>query len=411
MGRGLFARTFAVVAALGLALGQVGSHPLPAAAASSTGTLFGLGMTVVLKIDPATGVATTFANLPAIPPTEMNPSFNGLASDPVGHRLFTVRSSISADFTTQFYNLVTIDTQTASTSVGPDMAQGAPDLVYDTSGGALYGVTNFCCPFQLVRIDPATGVQTHIADLPGVQESFMAIAPAKHVIYMASQSFVLGQFQPVLNMLTVDTTTGAIATSPPLTTGAFAFAYDTSTGTLLAKSFCCPANLLQIDPATGAEATVSTTDLGYGSGFAMDSASHSIYMTQDVSTGFSFYQLLQSVNDQTGVVSVSTTPLPSDGGFLTAMAFEGVAITPGGIRADVQSALASGAITNGGVATSLLSELNAASGARSRGQCSVAARVYSAFINELNAQSGKAVSASTASRLIGEAQSLIASCP
>jgi hypothetical protein len=396
------------VVAVGLLplLGQ----PVTAAASSSTGTLFGIDQTNVYKIDTTTGALAAFTALPPIPPTQMNPSFNGLASDPIGHRLFTVRSAISPDFSTQFYDLVTVDTQSGAVSVSPDMAQGAPELAYDASSKTLFGITNSCCPFQLVRIDPVTGAQTHIADLPGVQESNLAIATSKHAIYTLSESFVEGQFQPVVNVIAVDESTGTITTSPALATGAFQLAYDTSTGTLFGKSFCCPGNLLKIDPVTGAETTVSNTDLGFGSGFALDSASHNIYMTQDVFDVSGFFQVLQSINDQTGAVSVRTTQFTA-GVFLQYLAFEGVAITPQSVMDDVRAALASGAINNSGVANSLLAELNVASAAHSRGQCSVAANDYQAFINELEGQSGKSVASATASQLISEAQFLIANCP
>jgi FIMAH domain-containing protein len=410
MGRTLLRRVLGLLAVISVAAVPLAAGPAPAAAAASTGTLFGMGLSTIYKIDTSTGALSPFTTLPPIPPTQMNQSFNGLASDPIGHRLFTVRSSVSSDFSTQFYDLVTVDTQTGAATVSPDMAQGAPELAFDTSSGALFGVTNFCCPFRLVRIDPVTGAQTHIADLPGVQESNIAIAPSKHAIYMLSESQDPITFQLVVNVITVDESGSTITESPVLTMGAFQVAYDTSTGTLFGKSFCCPGNLLKIDPATGAETTVETADLGFGSGFAMDPASHNIYMTQDVFNVFGFFQVLQSVNDQTGAVSVSTTQFPT-GIFLQYLTFEGVAITPDSIKADVRSAFASGAITNAGVETSLLAELSAASDARSRGQCSVAAADYQAFIDELNAQSGKTVSSSTASQLISEAQFLIANCP
>lgn len=412
MARRLSRRFLAVLAVVSTALLPLLAAPVPAAAAAaaSTGTLFGTDQSMVYKIDTSTGAVTPFAALPPIPPTQLNPSFNGLASDPIGHRLFAVRSSISSDFSTQFYDLVTIDSRTGATTVSPDMAQGAPELAYDSSSNSLFGITNFCCPFQLVRIDPLTGVQTHVADLPGVQESNMALAPSKHTVYMLSENQDPVTFQLVVNVLAVDESNGAITSSPTLAAGAFQVAYDTSTATLFAKSFCCPGNLLKIDPATGAETTVETTDLGFGSGFAIDSASHNIYMTQDVNDVTGFFQVLQSVNDQTGVVAVSTTQFPT-GVFLQYLAFEGVAITPDSIKADVRTALANGAITNAGVANSLLAELNAASAARSRGQCSIAANAYQAFIREVQAQSGKAAAASTASQLVGEARFLIANCP
>src|SRR5260370_1058577 len=257
-------RVFRLATVFSVALVQLALQPFQAAAATDTGTLFGMNGTAVYRIDTTTGALTAFAPLPPPPPTQMLPSFNGLASDPVGHRLFTVRSSASLDFSTQFYNLVTVDTQSAAVSVGPDIARGAPEL-----------------------------------------------------------------------------------------------AYDTSSGTLFAKSFCCPSVLLTVDPVTGAETTVSTTDLGFGSGFAMDSGSHNIYMTQDVFNASGFFQLLQSVNDQSAAVSVGSTQFPT-GVFLQYLVFEGVAITPDSIQADVNSAQASGAIDNAGVATALVAQLNAA---------------------------------------------------
>ena len=93
------------------------------------------------------------------------------------------------------------------------------------------------------------------------------------------------------------------------------------------------------------------------------------------------------------------------------LAFEPAGITPDTIKSDVRSALASGAITNSGLATSLLAELNAASDARSRGQCAVSARTYQAFINDVSAQSGKLIASSKASLLVSEAQFQIDNCP
>ena len=114
------------------------------------------------------------------------------------------------------------------------------------------------------------------------------------------------------------------------------------------------------------------------------------------------------MNDQTGATTVSA---PIDQ-IVWSLYFEPVVvITPESIMADVRTALASGAITSAGVATSLLAKLDAASAARSRGQCNVAASVYQAFIDQVNAQSAKSVGAATATQLVTEAQFLIASCP
>jgi hypothetical protein len=88
-----------------------------------------------------------------------------------------------------------------------------------------------------------------------------------------------------------------------------------------------------------------------------------------------------------------------------------IIVTPDSIKCDVTQFLQSGAITNGGNANSLLAKLDAAAAARARGQCSTAANIYSAFINELQAQSGKNVDAAAAAIMIADAQYLIAHCP
>jgi len=88
-----------------------------------------------------------------------------------------------------------------------------------------------------------------------------------------------------------------------------------------------------------------------------------------------------------------------------------IIVTPDSIKEDVQQFLQGGAIKNKGQANSLLAKLDAAAAARSRGQCATAANIYQAFINELEAQSGKGVSASAAAIMIADAQYLIAHCP
>jgi hypothetical protein len=45
-----------------------------------------------------------------------------------------------------------------------------------------------------------------------------------------------------------------------------------------------------------------------------------------------------------------------------------------------------------------------------RGQCGTADNIYQAFIHEVQAQSGKGISATAASILIADAQYLIAQC-
>ena len=62
--------------------------------------------------------------------------------------------------------------------------------------------------------------------------------------------------------------------------------------------------------------------------------------------------------------------------------------------------------------TPLLQKLEAAAAARARADCATASKLYQAFINELQAQSGKKVDAAAAAAImIADAQYLIAHCP
>lgn len=412
-----FLRPLAFVsAALPAVLISLAGQPQPVVAAGA-GTLFGLGPSSIVTIDPASGATSTFVNLPTVT-TFPGAGFGNLASDAAGHRLFTVRAVFqqlpNPPFFITTYQLVTINTQdpTAAPTVSPDMASGITQLVFDPSTQSLFGQTNTfinnTLPFQIVRIDPASGAQTHVADIPGVQPLKMTVAPAKHALYFATESFVLGQFQPVVTLVTVETITGALSQSPPLATGLFAVAYDTSSGKLFGKTFCCPASLVAVDPVTGTETPVAG-NLNIGGGITIDSSSHTIFMTDDQFGAFGLNQFIDSVNDQTGARSISTGPLPANT-FVNDIAFEGVAVTPESIKQDVGNALASGAIDNAGVANSLLAMLDAASAARSRGDCATAGHVYQAFINNVGAHQGGHIAAATAVQLISEAKFLIANC-
>jgi hypothetical protein len=87
-----------------------------------------------------------------------------------------------------------------------------------------------------------------------------------------------------------------------------------------------------------------------------------------------------------------------------------VVVTPESIKGDVAQFLAAGKIKNQGQAQALLSKLDAAGRAFSAGDCKAANNIYQAFINHLNAQSGKGVDAAAAQIMIGDAQYLMAHC-
>jgi len=87
-----------------------------------------------------------------------------------------------------------------------------------------------------------------------------------------------------------------------------------------------------------------------------------------------------------------------------------IIVTAQSIEDDVTRFLASGAIAQN-EGRPLLAKLDAAASARVRGQCKTANNNYQAFINEVNAQSGKKISAQAAAIMIADAQYLIAHCP
>jgi hypothetical protein len=87
-----------------------------------------------------------------------------------------------------------------------------------------------------------------------------------------------------------------------------------------------------------------------------------------------------------------------------------IIVTPQSIIDDITQFLASGAIS-ANIANSLLAKLNNALAARNRGQCGPAGNIYQAFINEVNAQTGKGITPAAAAILIADAQYLIAHCP
>ena len=88
-----------------------------------------------------------------------------------------------------------------------------------------------------------------------------------------------------------------------------------------------------------------------------------------------------------------------------------VVVTPDSLRDEVGLFRTGGDIVKQGIANSLLAKLAAAQSSRAAGDCATAANQYSAFVNEVQAQAGKAIDNGVASILIADAQYLIAHCP
>jgi hypothetical protein len=87
-----------------------------------------------------------------------------------------------------------------------------------------------------------------------------------------------------------------------------------------------------------------------------------------------------------------------------------IIVTAQSIIDDVNQFVALGMITQD-EGTSLISKLESAAKARAAGNCPNATTIYLSFISEVQAQTGKKITALAASIMIGDAQYLIAHCP
>lgn len=88
-----------------------------------------------------------------------------------------------------------------------------------------------------------------------------------------------------------------------------------------------------------------------------------------------------------------------------------VVVTPGVLADELAHFRANGQISKQGTFTSLETKLAQAAAARAAGTCAVAASTYQAFINEVEAQTGKSIDMQSAAILIADAQYLITHCP
>ena len=102
------------------------------------------------------------------------------------------------------------------------------------ASGTPFGITQ-CCPNNLVRVDPATGQQTVVANLSpstgfaGFQ-SAIAVDSASHTVFVLRSTFPPPPSPPVPvnELLSVNDQTGALS-AVPLSTGLFALAFDAPT--------------------------------------------------------------------------------------------------------------------------------------------------------------------------------------
>jgi hypothetical protein len=151
---------------------------------------------------------------------------------------------------------------------------------------------------------------------------------------------------------------------------------------------------------------------GSGSGVASTAVTLDGQTTTPAGTSLASGQVIDLLNDgiALGPHAFTITSTDNLGNTQTQTVTFTVLVTAESIETDVNRYLAAGKI-NSKLATALLSKLDAAASARNRGRCNAAAGDYELFIDQVTAQTGKAIDPTAAQILITDAQYLIAHCP
>jgi len=178
-----------------------------------------------------------------------------------------------------------------------------------------------------------------------------------------------------------------------------------------------PPSIVISQPAATTYTHSQTLTLSYSVDDGLGSGVKSFTPTLDGSTTLSGHGLQsgQSINLLTelslGSHTFTVAAVDNVGNSTSRSVTFTIIVTAQSIIDDVNQFQDSGDITKHGIANSLIAKLNAAAAARSRGNCATAANIYGAFINEINAQTGKSISATAAAIMIADANYLIANCP
>ena len=165
----------------------------------------------------------------------------------------------------------------------------SPIAAHGSTGGTLFAITS--TGQQLVRVDPATGTFTQVANLntPNQPQSTeLTSDPQDHRLFAIRTS--LTGFDPVfgfpifeVELMTINSQTGALVFNPaPTFTGPVpnSLVFDTATGTLFGLTFN---QIVKVDPATAAVtriADIPQPAFGVNS-ITLDSAANTIYLDED----------------------------------------------------------------------------------------------------------------------------------
>jgi len=187
-------------------------HPIVGLAFDTTsGSLYAVTLESqrhIVRVDLATGAETNLADF-------FGDTFTPTALDPASHTFYAISqapapTTCCAFLTSQLFSL---DISTNTLTTGPILATPVLGLAFDTSLGRLFAVTG-CCPSQLVRLDPSSGVETPVGgtDLGRVGAE-IGVDPASHTIFVTQY---LGGPPYDTRILAVDDQTGNVVPGPAL---------------------------------------------------------------------------------------------------------------------------------------------------------------------------------------------------
>lgn len=250
-------------AAAAIAVISVGVQPAPAAIPTNN-TLFAVRDAFrIVTVDPRTGAETVVADLSGVP-TSPGPLFTA-DRDPNIYGLGTtcICGGKGGAILTQ---VVTLDTVTGQVHITPNMALTVfGGIAFDQSTKNLYGLTLFqatCCNSALERIDPATGTETPVAQVPfrSPYVDALTIDSNTGTLYLTYGSAPFAGSAGPRAILSINLNTGAIITSPDLAEELTSLFFDTKTSALYAVT--ASQKLVLVDPATGQETLVASFAAG-----------------------------------------------------------------------------------------------------------------------------------------------------
>jgi FIMAH domain-containing protein len=187
----------------------------------STGVLFALSQTGVVRVDAATGAVTPFATF-----STPGSFITIMALAPASHTIYVSQENVN------FINppstqIFAINSQTAAVTAGPVLARAVRFIAYDTSLAQLFGTTD-CCPNDLVQIDPVTGNETFITNVIGANsflQSELEIDSGSHTLFVDLQTQT-PQFTFENHVLSINDQTGVATLGPASSTTVWHFYFE-----------------------------------------------------------------------------------------------------------------------------------------------------------------------------------------